>query len=135
MKYQIEVSEEQARIISEALDLYMRVRLGQVEVIIEPWRFAIRGDQQEQTAERLLVAERLVGDAKMALTGFTPTASFGIGHDAVPNDARIAQDIRQTIRHRMAWDRRPEGGHTADFHEPMSWGKQPLPKVSKVEEG
>lgn len=134
MKYTIEVSEEQAQLIQQALDLYMRVRIGQIEVVVEPWRFAMRGDGQEQTAEHLRIAERLVGEAKMMLTGFSPSASFGIGSPGVPDSAKVAQDISQTIRHRLAWDRKPEGGHSVDFHEPMKWGSQALPTVTKVEE-
>jgi hypothetical protein len=134
MKYTIEVNEEQARLMAEALDLYMRVRLGQIEVIIDPWRFAKRGDGQEQTANHLVHAESLIGEAKMVLTGFTPSASFGIGSSDLPDSAKVAQDMRSVIRHRLAWDRSPDGGHGVDFNDPMKWGSHPLLVITRIEE-
>lgn len=130
MTYSIEnLNEAQMRIIADALELYTRIRLGQIEQVIEPWRFAKRGDTFDQTPELLGDAEFQLGTFKAALTGFSPTASWGIGAEEVPNTARVAIDVRDVIKHFLAWERKPEGGHSVDFHKPMHWGSEPLPTV------
>lgn len=134
MKYAISnLSEAQLRVLSDALDLYLRIRLGQLEEVIDPWLFAKRGDGLEQTAERLELARRLLPEFKYALTGFSSTASWGIGAEDLPDVARVAVDIKDVIRHHLAWERKPEGGHTVDFHEPMHWGSEPLPVVERAD--
>lgn len=131
MTYSIDnLNEAQMRVIADALELYTRIRLGQIEEVIEPWLFAKRGDSFDQTPELLDFARYQIGLAKQALTGFTPTASWGIGAEEVPNAARVAIDVRDVIKNFLAWERKPEGGHTVDFHKPMHWGSEPLPTVA-----
>ncbi len=43
-------------------------------------------------------------------------------------------DIYQVARHRLAWDRKPEGiPFCVDFYEPVQHGPDPLPVVQRVE--
>ena len=43
-------------------------------------------------------------------------------------------DIYQVSRHRLAWDRKPEGiPFCVDFYEPVQHGPDPLPVVQRVE--
>ena len=44
-------------------------------------------------------------------------------------------DIYQVTRHRLAWDRKPEGDPSClHFHEPVQHGLDPLPTVKRVED-
>jgi hypothetical protein len=129
MAYSIKLTEAQMRVISDALELYMRIRLGQIETVVDPWMFAKRGDGRPQTAELLHEARRQLESVKEVLTGFSPTASWGIRAEEVPDVARVASDLRDVIRHHLAWERSPEGGGSVDFYKPMHWGSEPLPVV------
>jgi hypothetical protein len=65
--------------------------------------------------------ETLVDDLQYALTGFGRGASFGIYSPAIHPDVRRAWYINKLVRHRLAWDATPTGGHGVDHDEPMSF--------------
>lgn len=130
-KYQIELDEEQAGIVQRALDLYMRVGLGQVEYplcnVITRATFDVPTDQFVDAREELAVVSE-------KLTGYDRNASRSIGSPELPNEFKRACDIHDVIRHRIAWDRNPEGGIGVSFHEPIHWGQGDLPNIKKVED-
>jgi hypothetical protein len=130
-KYQLELDEEQAKIIQRALDLYMRIGLGQIEYpvcdAITRARFDVSIDQFCAARDELAV----VGEK---LTGYASNASRGIGSPELPNEFKRACDIHDVIRHRIAWDRSPEGGMGVSFYDPLHWGEGDLPKIKKVED-
>ena len=117
-KYVIEVSEEQARIISLALDIYSRMEGGQLE-----WAFSMI---QWKYPDNLEAADLLLKELQLLLTG-KDRGNLGIGN--VSNSARMAYDLHQVIRHRLSWDNEPSGGMAVHFNPPMQWGDQPLAKI------
>jgi hypothetical protein len=48
-----------------------------------------------------------------------PSGHHGIRSDKIPDSARVAFDLYQVIRHRLAWDRKPEGGFQVYFDQPL----------------
>lgn len=125
-QYCLTISEEQADIISRALDLYERVGgLGQIEVVAEPWIF-------RRDANALELARRALDQAKLYLTGFEYGASYGIYSEGVPDEYRVAYDLQQVIRYRLAWDKTPEGGIGVWFDKPHRTGKVSLAKIEHV---
>ena len=48
------------------------------------------------------------------------------------NDSfRVAWDLQQVIRYRLAWDRNPEGGIQVIFDEPLKSSQEPLACIKK----
>lgn len=71
--------------------------------------------------ENFLKAEPLIEEVNKLLTGLE-SGSFGIGQ--VSNDARMAYDLHQIIRHRLAHDNKKEGDDKYDLflREPRQHG-------------
>lgn len=125
-RYQLTISEEQANIICRALEFYERVGgLGQFEVVVEPWFLRCETAALEE-------ARRHLDRAKFHLTGFGYGASYGIYSEEVPDEHRVAYDLQQVIRHRLAWDRTPEGGMGVWFDKPHQTSQVPLAKIEQV---
>lgn len=62
-----------------------------------------------------------------------PELAPGEHHKERPEDALIAHDIHDVIRHQLAWDRNPEGGFTVDFDKPYQESKEALPVFKRVQ--
>lgn len=120
-KYTIEVNEEQAKVISLALDIFSRMEGGQLEWVFSmiPWKYH----------EKLESVEPMLKELQLLLTGMQH-GNLGIGN--VSDSARIAFDLHQVIRHRLAWDREPQGRMSVSFDPPMKWGSQPLAKIEQL---
>ena len=105
--------------LADSLELLSRLSLGQFEYIADMARFGNITDRDGNVAspERLRDAEALLQSAKLLLTGYSPSASKSIGGETVPT-GNIAWEMRKVIRHQLAWDRTPEGGHGVDFRDP-----------------
>jgi hypothetical protein len=96
------LSDGQARAVMAALNLYFRVGLGQLQIMLEHPDVSrrmvrIRGD------ERAVLEEWLDG-AKDAIFRMPRNASYGIYHNGIDDRNRVAYDIYSVIRHRLAWD-------------------------------
>jgi len=87
---------------------------------VEAW------DKQENIRE----AENLLYEVKKLLTGLKHNVNPGI--TMVNNNAKIAYDLHQVIRHRLAWDENPEGDFwNVFFDTPMQVSDQPLAEINK----
>lgn len=125
-KYSIVVDEAQARILAEALDLYMRIGIGQLTEVVRVYNYEWK--TPIPTVDRLV---DVMNEAKRVI-GFGPGGSYGIQSREVHDVFRQAYDIRQVIRHRLAWDHTPTGGFGVDFDTPQQIGKLPLPTIGGV---
>lgn len=125
-KYNIVVDEAQARILVAALDLYARIGIGQFTEIVRVYNY--------EWKTPIPMVDRLVDamDAAKRIVGFGPGGSYGIHSPDVHDVFRRAFDIQCVIRHRLAFDRTPEGGFGVDFDEPRQIGELPLPTISHV---
>jgi hypothetical protein len=121
-KYVIEVSEEQAQIISSALDIYSRLTFGQISIAFQmipfseelEFNFKTLLGEFFRTIEDLVFYNNQIGIAEASESG------------------KIACDIHQVIRHRIAWDRNPKGENLVWFDEPFKYGKEELVKIKMV---
>lgn len=133
------LSEIQARTMVDALDLFSRIQIGQLEEILNMARMGSipHRDDQDVSAriEEIKEAEPLLHEVKRLLTGHSPNASFGILGGKTPESARVAYEIQRAIRHRLAWDRQPEGGMGVDFDDPDSLRStgQPLAVLKRAQ--
>jgi hypothetical protein len=111
-KYNLTITEEQAGILADALDLFARIGIGQFEEVLQVY------DPAAKLADIVRDTIRLgLNDAKMA-AGHHANASHGIHNSKVPDRFRAAFDMKQVITNRVAWDRNPKGGIQVQFDEP-----------------
>ncbi|WP_311419029.1 hypothetical protein [Haemophilus parahaemolyticus] len=114
-KYQLTLTEKQAQIVQDACELYERLHAGQW-FALEPY-LKLKPDHyfwQVENCFHYFIEPYLELD-KM-------------------NFERNAGDIMNVIRHRLSWDKYPEGGKTVNFREPMKFGEEPLPEIKRIEE-
>lgn len=121
----LKLNAEQARIVSQATELLARLHLGQIGHVMD--EIIMRADITVEQAERIRELSELLGTV---ITDMPPNASFGIGSPKVPDRARVAFDIYQAVRNRLAYVRKPEGGMQVSFDAPSKLSEQPLPEVT-----
>ena len=145
---EIEVSTEEAYILVQALDLYSRLRIGQWGDVINhgpevqfdvpdagPPPSTGKDPVMHLPPGKCATYRTILKNIGAAFINFVPTGSFGIHSDAVEDNARVAYDMQQVLRHRLAWDREPKGGMIIDFDTPWmtSTKKVPLATVTRTE--
>lgn len=133
------LSEVQARTLVDALDFFSRIQIGQFEEVLSMARMGSIPHRDEVNLSARIAeieeAEPLLREVKRLLTGHSPNASFGILSDKTPESAKVAYEIQRAIRHRLAWDRQPEGGIGVDFDDPDSLRStgQPLAVLKRAQ--
>lgn len=142
-KVQITMSPEQAKIIMRACELLTRLRIGQIDRVveeIEDMRFMdLPGDgpiREEEFNKFLNDRDAAKGHAN-AIKGLMfpeigpwPGASHGVGHD---EKGDTAWEIYTTIRHKISWHEHPEGGFGVNFDKPHNYTNRPLPECTILE--
>jgi len=148
----IEVSDEQAYVIVEALDLFSRVLIGQAEEVggvmsmysVNMLDSEVVGDvgkqyTQHKPDKKAYDAHHDFSDAirslKHNLLGIHSNGSYGIHSGAVHDNARVAYDVQQVLRNHLAWKHHKSGsfGGTmgVSFDRPYQTSKLPLPKIEE----
>lgn len=114
--YTLTVTAQQLEIIRNATELLSRIAGGQVEEVL---RYAPI-DQEDYFEAR--------GSLLRALEPF-------MSKTYQPSDIDSGSwDIYQVARHRLAWDRKPQGDPSClHFDDPVQHGSEPLPTVKRVE--
>lgn len=130
IKYQLTISEKQAKVIISALDLFSRIGIGQFERILDHPQY-MNKIFDDNTSYK--ICQEHLKRIKKLLTGYPPHASYGIGHPKVHGDCTISYDLMQVIRHRLAWDNNPEGGIQVDFSKPMRFSNEEELAKIKIE--
>lgn len=124
--YTLAITEEQARVLVNACDFFSRIGIGQLDRVLDEFRFS-----KDVSPEKLDEARKFIDHAKFLLTGFPPNASHGIRSPQVKDIYRVAYDLQQVIRHRLAWDAKPEGGIGVHFDEPWRSSNEPLATITE----
>lgn len=118
----ITCSIEQARVMSKALEVYMRLGIGQIGIVSELLRDGVipMKSEEPRIAPPFHVVddfEVLMNQAKVLL-GFSAGASNGIGHRNNDVSTHRAYQMMKNLRHALARHRNPEGGVGVDFGNP-----------------
>lgn len=134
-RYVLEVSQKQARIIDEAVDLYSRIGMGQLSELLYYFPARFNGGQRtEKFSQNRDEAEHLLVRIKELIGNLPSGHHYHSIADPDINDAfRVAYDIRQVVRHFLAWERVPGGGYNRDFDEPMRLSQLDLPIFKRKE--
>ena len=121
------ISLDKCKFLILVLDLYSRIGIGQFEEILHVDN--IRKNIPNNERNKI---ESLLKDVKFLLTGCPVNGSLGIYNPDVPQNAKMAHDIMQVIRHRISWDQNPKGGITVNFDEPLKCSELELPKIMRL---
>jgi hypothetical protein len=129
-KYTIHLTERQARVIVDALDLFSRIGMGQLKEVAYVLRQnplpSYDPDLEIRTNLLFKIRDKLDILARYWMKG---PGYYGITSKSISDKFRIAWDIQQVVRHRLAWDRNPKGDITIDFDNPMKTSEEDLPKI------
>lgn len=110
MKIQIECTEKELNLINQTLELYARLSMGQIKEILQI-------NTINSIIEDLDMAELKCDHLKQEIFGLSHGAFLSIGNKNVKDDARIAFDLHQTIRHEL-WKTRNEPNTGMISHYP-----------------
>jgi hypothetical protein len=128
------MNEEQARVTAAALNLAMRVRLGQFGEIVEQcmeWE----PDKTDEWCERREKAEAILLQARdiiMPDLRDMHSLAGGYGVYAKEGTERL-YNVLLAVRSCLAYHNKPEGGYTVDFRKPMTiYVNEDLPKCEVV---
>lgn len=120
-KVHLEMTEETAGCVYDALELYSRLGIGQFGPLLELARMGTlkHANGNEVSNDQLDEAEEHLKRFKQSLIGMASNASFGIYSPHVSPAVKQAWAVSKSIRHRLAWDRAPEGRLGTSHDEPM----------------
>ena len=106
-KIQITLTSHQAGVLNDALDLYSRIHLGQLqEIIYMLGTYNICNKEKlSDIDDKYLQLEEAITQAK-SIMGFTSGASYGIHSLEVHDNARVAYDTLQIITQLLAYNQR-----------------------------
>lgn len=142
-EYLLKINERQAQLLVDVCDLYSRIGIGQIEEIVNLARHGMLKHKNGKTAdyENLNVADHMIRQVKLFLFGLESNANYGIHNETISDMYRVAWDLQQVIRQRLAWDRRGnpqkrEWGEELSmmgvhYDEPHKASKEPLPKIER----
>jgi len=119
--YNLKLSKKQLIVISQALESFARAKTGQFDYALEHVNF-IGFVEARKMSENI---------KKLYLPELRENETYGIHQKKVSDDARIAYDIHQVIRNKIAWEERPEGGMTSYFDKPFKISEEELPNLTK----
>lgn len=144
-KVQLLLTDEQAKVVMRACELLSRLRIGQLEHVMEEVEeFAFKDmpppeDDQHNVAfdrafERVKNSRACISFAKGCIfqdIGGSPGVSYGIGHD---RKGDIAWNVYTAIRHEVSWHEHPEGGFGVNFNPKTEYCGSPVELCKIVEE-
>ena len=128
--YQLSLTEKQAQVLVDALDLYSRIGMGQLTEVAHILRMNVIGNPSG-TVDALDAVERLTREAASLWMGGSG-GYYGITSEKISDVFRVSWDLQQVIRYRLAWDRNPKGGIQVHFDEPMKSSEEPMAIIKKV---
>lgn len=131
----ITVSSDKLDAVSQACEMLARLGMWQIELLLGyvPLEFGEASSVALESAKQYARAMRALH------TGMTGVGcSYGIAQKEVPEICKIAFEIHQVIRHRMAWDALAREGKSEPvfplvvYDEPIKLTNVPLIKVEPV---
>jgi Zn-dependent M32 family carboxypeptidase len=131
--YNFKINKKQVEVISKALDLYSRIGAGQVNEIL--WHSSVakkmwvKNDNLTENKMDYKIVVKMLDDIKKIIWGYKPNEHGGIS--MAEETDKIAYDLHQVIRYKLAWDENSEGGLTVDFQKPMRYSEEKLAKINK----
>ncbi|MBC8740422.1 hypothetical protein F6X40_27580 [Paraburkholderia sp. UCT31] len=139
-RYRLELNEQQLEDAKKAFELYARVGLGQLDMLVDLVRMdvVVRAgipESNDERYERVEVLQAKVDDMKRLFTGHSPNASYGIHSEHVHGSVKRVWDLYKVVAHTRAWEHQPEGGDGVHFRAVTPTGDAPPASLSRTSEG
>lgn len=117
----LEIDRKTADNVQRALEFYARMVAGQFEELLSLARFELLRDAQGQLTpvQDIEDCEPLVRALKHQLLKLPANAHLGVFSPHLHPSAKAAWTVSSAIRHRLAWDRTPQGGLGVAHDEPL----------------
>lgn len=133
-KYKLELTEKQAALVQDALELYSRIGCGQFGEITHMFPRLAENARTNGFGYKYDAGVKVRQHLSFLLPkDFSQNTYYGIHAPEVDKDTQRAFDIMRVIRHRIAWTRNPEGGiASVAFDDPrdcMVSDEDPLPTM------
>lgn len=142
--YTLTLTPEQAQVLSHAAEIIARLGIGQFRDALE-WlpttEFRPDGWHEDMETIGMLLSRHM----KHNVDGYR--SNLGINNKDVAEQARIAWDLYQVIRHRLSWDRAIEQGivqpgeprkwlqmDSVNYDAPMKASTEPLARMEMASE-
>jgi hypothetical protein len=113
----IALSVQDANLVVSALDTVSRLGIGQWTVLAEEFRWNTFLATKEVDFEAI---DKAMTVLKYEALGFAGGGNWGIFSPSIHPTVTSIWGMQKAIRHRLAWDRNPEGGMGVYFDEPMA---------------
>jgi len=128
--YQIRLNQKQLELIQKSLDLYSRLQCGQLKELSNnfssPFQDRLNDNNREEVTDCVNTIKTII------YPELSTSSSFGIFGPQTPDSAKIAYDMIQVIRYKIAWSNNPEGGITINFDSPLKCSSEPMIDVEKI---
>ena len=138
-EYKLTLNETQAQVMVDALDIYMRLGMGQLTEIAEHPDLRKRIFQTDDSMSMGPIRAVLKALKHVIFRDLGDNHYFSISSPEIGDCNRVANDIRQVIRHRLSWDRAgnpPERDNWTMFgpiyDPPKKYSNEPLPTIEAV---
>ena len=135
-KYRLEMNEEQARTVIAALDLAIRIRLGQWNEIVEQCLECDYDDIDEylkRKEDAVYILEQAREIVMPELKGKMMACSYGVYKF---DYTERAFNVLKAVRSCIAWHENPQGGYEVIYDRPRAINvNEGMPKCEVVEDG
>lgn len=115
--YQITVTAKQAMLLSLACETIARLGAGQLRRALE--HLPLNRETSGWNADMDTIGQILSRHTKNNIGGWH--SSLSIHSDVTSESSKIAWDLYQVIRRRLAWDRAVEDGIVETIYSPRKW--------------
>lgn len=117
----LELTIDQAKVVEDALDLYSRIGIGQLEEVehVLKRKFGFFNVVDKNTPINWDAFNQAIKYAKLYI-GFEPNASYGIGNKKVSVSVKRAFEIQKTLSKELAMDRDPNPGFKTFDYEGLT---------------
>ena len=141
--YNLQVTEEQLKVISSACELLSRIQGGQIREAFEhlPLKKGVDWEAYHEIQDEL--TKRMPEILEDGIDGWS--SSFGVGSPKLPDSHDIAWDLYQVIRYEISTEKAIEDGiiqnkgerkfpemMTVNYDPPMKFGSEKLAKLERV---
>ena len=134
-KYRLEMNEEQARTVIAALDLAIRIRLGQWNEIVDQCLECDYDDIDEylkRKEDAVYILEQAREIVMPELEGKIMACSYGVYKF---DYTERAFNVLKAVRSCIAWHKNPQGGYEVIYDRPRAINvTEEMPKCEVVED-
>jgi hypothetical protein len=129
MKVILELNDEQAYTLMETLELYSRIKMGQLDWVGYTLSLDIYDESlHRQKYDQELVKSYLDQAKRTIFPQLSPSAYIGIM--GTGERSKISWDIYTQLRYEMAHFKNPNESLETRVYKPLKVSKEPIPKIT-----